>query len=221
MAGKSMTWCRSRALLAPAALVLASVSGVQAAIITLSFQGSLTSGSLAGTKFDGSFSYDSSGTTGGSEDFLPLLSFDFDLLGVPFSRSNIGQGGQVIFHDGLLFNVTAAFLANEPPGSPVSSIAFGFGGPGTIGYLDLQRNFGAGDFTIVSEPSAVGSCLFAGLGVLLAGSLRRLFREHDANAGLAEALARLSSRHHHALRKWLLAVKRANFAGLPHRGTVA
>ena len=111
-------------MLGAVALVLVEGCKARAGIILLNFNASLTSGSLAGTQFTGSFSYDSAGITGGSHDFLPLVSFDFDLLGVHFARANISQGGQAIFENGVLVNETAAFFANSPAGSPVSDIAF-------------------------------------------------------------------------------------------------
>src|SRR5262249_51924198 len=73
----------------------------------------------------------------------------FTLLGVPFTRNDIFQGGQVIFRDGVLVNVTASFQVVLPPNSPVNNITFGFGGPGVIGYIDLHDQFGSGSFTVV------------------------------------------------------------------------
>jgi hypothetical protein len=52
-----------------------------------------------------------------------------------FSRDRITQGGQAIFRDGALENVTA---------SPVNNITFGFGGAGVIGYIDRAGKFGQG-----------------------------------------------------------------------------
>src|SRR5207249_7216731 len=71
---------------------------------------------------------------------------------LPTRRSSdlIQQGGQVILHYGKLYNVTAEFYPaiDGPPGAPVNNIAFGFGGPGTIGYSDTNGQYGAGAFLL-------------------------------------------------------------------------
>jgi hypothetical protein len=134
--------------------LLGSVVVARAAITNASFVASLTSGSLSGVQFTVSYSYDNSGITGGSGDYLPLNSFDFDLLGTHFSKDDIYQGGQVIFHYGILYNVTAAFdpyVSESPTNAPLNSIAFGFGGPGIIGYEDKQSQFGSGVFPLMSS----------------------------------------------------------------------
>ena len=51
--------------------------------------------------------------------------------------------------NGVLNNVTASFQVHLPPQSPVENITFGFGGPGVIGYIDLNGQFGRGSFTFV------------------------------------------------------------------------
>jgi len=82
---------------------------------------------------------------------VTLNSFDFTLLGVPFTRGDIFQGGQVIFQDGVPQNVTASFQVFLPPGSPVTNITFGFGEPLGIAYIDLNGDFGSGSFSF--QPS--------------------------------------------------------------------
>lgn len=134
-----------------AALMLSMATNVEATPITSLLDASLTTGSLQGTNFTVSLSYDSSSLTGQGQEFLSLLSFDFTLLGTQFARSDIKQGGQVIFQDGTLENVTAAFFPPPPAGAPVPDIAFGFGGPGVIGYLDSNGEFGGGSYSFVSE----------------------------------------------------------------------
>jgi hypothetical protein len=94
------------------------------------------------------YSYDADQVAPVGESYVPLSSFDFSLLGVPFTRSDIFQGGQVIIQDGVVVNVTASFQVRMPPNSPVSNITFGFGGPGVIGYIDLDQQFGSGSFAI-------------------------------------------------------------------------
>jgi hypothetical protein len=134
--------------------MLGTATAACAAITNASFAASLTSGSLSGVQFTVSYSYDNSGITGGSGDYLPLQSFDFDLLGTHFPKDDIYQGGQVIFHYGILYNVTAAFdpyISGAPTNAPLNSIAFGFGGPGIIGYVDKQGQYGSGAFSLISS----------------------------------------------------------------------
>ena len=108
---------------------------------------SLDTGSLAGTTFQISFSYDADQVPDVGEAYVSLNSFDFTLLGSQFTRSDIFQGGQVIFQDGVLQNVTASFQVFLPPDSPVKNITFGFGDPLGIAYIDLDDQFGSGFFT--------------------------------------------------------------------------
>jgi hypothetical protein len=120
-------------------------------IVFKTLNASLDTGTLAGTAFPVSFSYDACQVAPVGQSFITLSSFDFTLLGVPFTRNDIFQGGQVIFQDGILQDVTASFQVILPPNSPVNNITFGFGGPGVIGYIDLAGQFGGGSFT-VSDP---------------------------------------------------------------------
>ena len=125
----------------------------------------MTTGSLAGTAFVFSFSYNNSLLVGSGQEFISLTSFDFNLLGSPFTIADITQGGQAIFQDGVLHNVTAAFFTVPPRTAPVASIAFGFGGPGVIGYRDLNFELGGGSYQqAVPEPS---SFLSVALGLVL------------------------------------------------------
>ena len=120
-------------------------------IVYRTLHASLDTGSLAGTEFCVVFSYDANEVPPVGESFVTLNSFDFTLLGVPFTRSDIFQGGQVIFQDGVPQNVTASFQVFLPPGSPVTNITFGFGEPLGIAYIDLNGDFGGGSFSF--EPS--------------------------------------------------------------------
>jgi len=138
---------------------LASVAVVTIALMTSVAQGSiverildasLTSGSMANTEFTVRFSYDDSNLTGQGQEFLPLQSFNFALGNAVFTRDDIFQGGQAIFQDGVLQNVTAAFfpeLIGRPPNAPVRSIVFGFGTDRGIAYTDLVGNDGQGSFS--------------------------------------------------------------------------
>jgi hypothetical protein len=108
---------------------------------------SLDDGSLAGTTFSVVYSYDADQVSDTGESFVTLNSFDFTLLGVPFTRDDIFQGGQVIFLDGVPENVTASFQVFLPPDSQVNNITFGFGQQLGIAYIDLDNQFGSGSFT--------------------------------------------------------------------------
>jgi hypothetical protein len=101
--------------------------------------------------FPATFSYDSDEVNPVGDSFVPLESFDFVLLGVPFTLNDIFQGGQAIFKDSVIENVTASFQVILPPYSPVNNITFGFGGPGVIGYIDLNNQSGSGTFTFASQ----------------------------------------------------------------------
>jgi hypothetical protein len=104
--------------------------------------------------------------------YVFLQSFDFTLPGVPFTRKDIFQGGQVIFENGVFENVTASFQVILPPNSPVNNITFGFGGPGVIGYINLENQFGTGSFTIQSAgwtSTDVGDAGIAGGAVFQSG----------------------------------------------------
>ena len=144
-----------------AAFLLGVVSGNAFAtrIVFDGLNASLDTGTLAGTRFPVSFSYDADQVSSTGDSFIPLLSVNFNLLGAAFDRSGIFQGGQVIFRNAQLSNVTASYQVFLPPNAPVNNITFGFGGPGVIGYIDLQNQFGRGSFTFVSaavpEPNAL------------------------------------------------------------------
>jgi outer membrane protein assembly factor BamB len=120
-----------------------------AEVVTFEFDAVLQSGPLAGTTFSGNASYEAEGLTGVGTEFQPLTSLTFTLLGVRFTEADILQGGQAILQNGVLSDFTAAFFPSEPP---VDAIAFGFGGPGVIGY-QLGSDFGSGVFTLITDVS--------------------------------------------------------------------
>src|SRR5262245_48043697 len=70
-------------------------AGARAEVVAGHLAASLDTGSLAGTKFPVSFSYDASQVTATGDSFISLTSFDFTLRGVQFTRRDIFQGGQV------------------------------------------------------------------------------------------------------------------------------
>jgi hypothetical protein len=125
-------------------------------IVYARFDASLDDGSLAGTTFSVIYSYDADQVADSGDSYVPLNSFDFTLLGVSFRRNDIFQGGQVIFTDGILQNVTASFQVILPPNSPVQNITFGFGDPLGIAYIDLDGNFGNGSFTFCDSLDSCG-----------------------------------------------------------------
>jgi hypothetical protein len=150
-----------------ATIMLALPSPAAAATIRTFENAKLTTGSLAGVAFPFSFGYDSNDVHGTGQEFIFLTAFDFTLLGTPYTRADISQGGQAIFQDGVLQNVTAAFFNIPPPRTPpVFSIAFGFGGPGVIGYRDLNFEFGEGTYAPANVPEP-SSLLTLGLGLAL------------------------------------------------------
>lgn len=138
-------------LMLPAAgvlLMIATAPSIHAEnIVYGTLNASLDDGSLAGTTFTVVYSYDADQVAPEGESYVQLYSFDFTLLGVAFTRDDIFQGGQVILRDGLIEDVTASFQVRLPQGSPVNNITFGFGGPGVIGYVDLDNQSGGGSFT--------------------------------------------------------------------------
>src|SRR5215471_8316415 len=90
-------------------LVMTSTRVDAQTIVFGSLDASLDDGSLAGTTFPVVFSYDAEEVSPVGDSYVTLKSFDFTLLDVPFARNDIFQGGQAIFHDGVLENVTASF----------------------------------------------------------------------------------------------------------------
>ena len=75
----------------------------------------------------------------------------------------------------MIENVTASFQVILPPNSPVKNITFGFGGPGVIGYIDLDNQFGSGTFTFVSSVPEPGLLpLLATMAVFLFAARSRL-----------------------------------------------
>ena len=120
-------------------------------IVYATLNASLDDGSLAGTTFTILFSYDADQVADSGQSYVPLNSFDFTLLGVQFTRDDIFQGGQVIFQDGVLQNVTASFQVRLPPDSPVQNITFGFGDPMGVAYIDLDGEFGSGSLVLACD----------------------------------------------------------------------
>jgi hypothetical protein len=156
-----------------ASLVLSASSIDAETIANQTLFSTLTTGSLAGTQFAATVSFDASQILPSGPSFVTLSSFDFTLIGVAFDKYNIEQGGQAIFLDGALVNVTGSFQSSSlPPNSPVHNITFGFGGNGVIGYVDLSNQFGSGSFVFVPEP-AFGWIAAGLIGITALGFRRR------------------------------------------------
>ncbi|HEY2592809.1 MAG TPA: PEP-CTERM sorting domain-containing protein [Chloroflexota bacterium] len=139
-----------------AAVVLILATGTSASgedLVYSGFDASLDTGSLAGAAFSVCYSYDAAQVAPTGQSYVPLSSLDFSLLGTPFARSDIFQGGQVELQDQVVQDVTASFQVRLPAGAPVSNITFGFGGPGVIGYIDLNGQYGQGSFALDSQAS--------------------------------------------------------------------
>jgi hypothetical protein len=177
-----------RSLAISVLLGLSAIPSAKATIVGFDFDASLQTGALAGTTFLGTGSYDTAGVTGVGEEFVALTSLQFSLLGVSFTESDIRQGGQAILEDGLLSFFTAAFFPPPPVGSPVSDIAFGFGGPGIIGYITPPADFGAGTYTLspanIPEPAPAWTFGLALLASLLGARGLRGSRRQRSLAGL-------------------------------------
>jgi hypothetical protein len=142
-----------------------------AASIDFEFNASLQTGNLAGTNFTGTAAYSDQGSTGKGAEVLSLTSLNFSLLGFPFTLADVGLGGQVMLENGVPSDFLAAFFPDSSA-SPVTALAFGFGGQGIINYsTGSEPNFGGGVYdittTAVPEPSAVAflgfSCLLSTL----------------------------------------------------------
>jgi len=183
------------------ALLLALVCGVQAASsmpVTYGFTASLDTGPLQGTDFSGTFAFDPTESTGIGQEFLSLTAFDFSLLGSHFTRADIDQGGQAILENGHLSYFTAALFPLSPP-APVSDIAFGFGGPGIIGYATPAGfgTFGSGHYAIsvsqIPEPSTLVLLALGAVAVSLRDRARRCAIRSDSGSMTAH-LASLSNR---------------------------
>lgn len=163
-------------------LVLAA-GAASSAPTSYGFVAQLDSGPLQGTRFPGSFSFDPAAGTGVGREFLPLATFEFTLLGTHFTRDDIRQGGQVILDDGVVSYFTAALFPASPP-SPVSDIAFGFGGPDVIGYAvpsSTMTVFGLGTYRFFAAPVPEPDTLVLLTLGLLPVAARRLRRSAPAD----------------------------------------
>jgi hypothetical protein len=145
-------------------------SGAHATTIGYNFDATLDSGPLAGTSFTGTLSYNEPAVVTPGVQYLALTSLDFSLDGEVFTLADLYQGGQAILDNGSLYDFTAAFL----PEGPIQTIAFGFGGPGVIGY-ETAGQLALGTYTIESEVPEPASAWLCGIAtpLLMLAWLRR------------------------------------------------
>ena len=173
----------SAAVLVPVLLSGAAIGRAQQ-IVSGTLLASLRSGSLAGTSFAVSFTYDASQPPAQGQVFLQLITFSFTLRGIPFTRNEIFQGGQVVLRDGKFENVTASFQVRLPPNSPVNNISFGFGGDGVIGYIGPAGNYGTGTFELSAAAAAVNTASFNASEPLAPGALATVFGTGFSSAAI-------------------------------------
>jgi uncharacterized protein (TIGR03437 family) len=170
-----MTARTNHSLLLAGVLLLTGMHGIHGQAVSQMLIAALEHGSLAETRFPVSFSFDASEVSPQGDSYVALRSFDFVLRGVAFTRRDIFQGGQAIFRNGKLVNVTASFQIQLPSNAPVKNITFGFGGDGVIGYIDLQNKFGDGSFVLTSASTIMNAASFSANQTIAPGSLASIF----------------------------------------------
>jgi hypothetical protein len=69
-----------------------------ASVVSFDFKATLETGPLSGTTFSGTGSYDTKGSTGTGLEFQRLITLDFILVGVRYTRADLVQGGDARFH---------------------------------------------------------------------------------------------------------------------------
>jgi len=140
----------------------------RASTVDFQFSATLQTGALAGDQFTGTGSYDNQGETGVGTEFFYLVTLSFSVDGMTFDQTDIEEGGQAILVNGALDSFTADFV---PETGPIDNVAFGFGGPGVIGYSTPPGfNFGLGAFTFTSATPEPPSLWWCGLATLAAGA---------------------------------------------------
>jgi hypothetical protein len=154
-------------------------------IVRRTLGASLDNGSLALTPFPISYTYDADQVSADGDSTVTLLSFDFSLNGIPFTRDAMWSPGQALFRNGVLFNIKATFGgeygAGMPAGSPVTRISFGLGGSGEITYADLYQGSGTGSFGPATQYRITG-VVTSDLGEVLAGA--RVFIDVRSSPGV-------------------------------------
>ncbi|OYW63769.1 MAG: hypothetical protein B7Z32_11890 [Hydrogenophilales bacterium 12-64-13] len=95
-------------LLAVALGLALAAPAAQAAIQTWTVAGTVDSGSLLGTSYSGSFSFDDSALVGAGSEYLPVASLDFVFEGVHFDAADAAAGSiaEVAFEAGVFLGLS-------------------------------------------------------------------------------------------------------------------
>jgi hypothetical protein len=160
------------------AVGLLAPNSVLAALVSYNFSGGVTSGSLVGETFNGSFSFDDAGFVGSGDEAFNVASLSMFFAGETFTETDGSVAPQVFFFDGELLGIEYQVFVTNPlhpandfaltTGFIPEDAAFsynprsGSGGIGTLNYtLDSS-------LTTVPEPSTIASLIglsgLAGLG---------------------------------------------------------
>lgn len=89
-----------------ASIVLTNVDNAHGTLITYDFDVSIDSGSLTGETYTGFFNYDDSGLTSSGEEFIPVLSLNFNFLGENYTKDDEVANTEVLFFDGELLGLS-------------------------------------------------------------------------------------------------------------------
>ena len=153
------------------ALVVSILAATPAAAETIDFEFTVDigSGALLGDTFAGSFSYDGTEVVGVDEEFVGLLSFDFDFQGTGFGLDD--AIAEAVFFDGEFLGLS--YIVGFP-----AAVSFSFV-PGFFSvdeaFFAYENPLGDGDGSIVyarvPEPSTL-LLLVIGLAVLSWPKLR-------------------------------------------------
>lgn len=95
-------------LLAVALAAALAAPAAQAAIQTWTVSGTVDSGSLLGTSYAGTFSFDDSALVGTDSEYLGVTSLDFVFEGVHFDAADAAMGSvlEVAFEDGVFLGLS-------------------------------------------------------------------------------------------------------------------
>jgi len=77
-----------------------------------------------------------------------LVSLDFTFKDVPFNKTMITQGGQVIILDTGYTYFMVSFAGGNFQKTGVENLTFGFGGPDVLVYITNSGIFGSGVFKV-------------------------------------------------------------------------
>ena len=157
-------------LLSALAISILAAAPAPAAVVDFEFTVDIGSGTLVGETFAGSFSYEGNDVGGVGDEFVDLLSFEFDYQGIGFGVDD--AIAEAVFFDGEFLGLS--YIVGFP--APVSfSFIPGFFSVDEA-FFAYEDPFGDGDGSIayaqVSEPSALW-LLVIGLAALSLGLAAR------------------------------------------------